>query len=121
MSEQRDELAELIANTECPRLVPPWPERDDRSPVKWYSRKTADAILAAGWTKPRTITTVEELDTLPIGSKVVSAGYEWTKNYQTNHTPGYEAEREVWFNVYDDFETSEELSLPAAVLYEPTA
>ena len=69
---------------------------------------------------PRTITTVGELDALPVGSKVVSAGYEWAKNYQTNHTPGYEAEREVWFNVYDDFETSEELSLPATVLYEPT-
>lgn len=70
MSGQRDELAELIANTENPTLAPAWPDRADLSPVKFYSRKTAEAILAAGWTKPRTITTVEELDALPEGTLI---------------------------------------------------
>jgi hypothetical protein len=69
--------------------------------------------------KPRTITTVEELDALPMGSKVVSAGYEWTKNYATTNTPSGGIEREVWFNVYDDFDMSEDLALPAVVLHEP--
>lgn len=47
----RDELAELIANTEYPDLEPPWKAREDRSPVKYFSRKQADAILAAGYVK----------------------------------------------------------------------
>lgn len=33
-----------------------------------------DVILAAGWVKPRTITTVAELDALPEGSVVLSGG-----------------------------------------------
>ena len=50
----RDELARLIFEvpSEDPACVP--------SP-----RALADAILAAGYRKPRTITTVEELDELP--------------------------------------------------------
>ncbi|TQJ60500.1 hypothetical protein FBY30_2768 [Arthrobacter sp. SLBN-83] len=34
----------------------------------------ADAILAAGYRKPRTITTAEELDALPVGSVVLRNG-----------------------------------------------
>lgn len=78
-----------------------------------------DTVWAKGYRLPRVITTVGELDALPMGSKVVSVGFEWTKNYQTSHAPGYEAEREVWFNIYDDFETSADFTLPATVLHEP--
>ena len=49
--EERDELAELLATTEYPHLDPPWKERGDRSPVKYYSRKKADAVIAAGYRK----------------------------------------------------------------------
>lgn len=96
-----------------------WSEYDFASDQS-YAHNIADGLLAAGWTKPRTIENAEELDALPMGSKVVSAGYEWTKNYATANTPSGGIEREVWFNVYDDFDTSEDFTLPATVLYEPT-
>jgi len=69
----RDDLAELIAVTEYPGMETPWKERADRSPVKYYSLKTADAILAAGYRKPRTVTTAEELDALAFESVVIDA------------------------------------------------
>lgn len=51
-----DELAELL-----------WNEAgsDPR-----HAAEAADAILAAGYSKPRTITTADELDGLPVGSVV---------------------------------------------------
>lgn len=64
MSIERDELAALIESgygedpTDCPY---------DHAPV------IADAILAAGYRAPRTITTVEELDALPAGSMVLDS------------------------------------------------
>lgn len=41
--------------------------------TKWA---IADAILAAGYSKPRTITTAEELDALPEGSAVLDADHD---------------------------------------------
>lgn len=62
-NEQRDELARVIvfahgedAEVECPC------EQD---------LEVADAIIAAGYRKPRTITTVEELDALPNWSAIL--------------------------------------------------
>jgi hypothetical protein len=52
----RDELTMLILGKTAPRA--------------------ADAILAAGYRKPRTITTAEELDALPVGSIVAMIGSE---------------------------------------------
>lgn len=53
----RDELAELLADT-----IPQFHEYADAF------GEIADAILAAGYSKPRTITTAEELDALPNGA-----------------------------------------------------
>lgn len=61
MSTECDELAELLYDVDA----------DD-----WRhhsANETADAILAAGYRKPRTVTTVEELDALPVGAVVVDA------------------------------------------------
>jgi hypothetical protein len=104
---ERDELADLIesgyavSDTDCPY---------DHAP------EIADAILAAGYRKPRTITTTEELDQLP-GESVVrdNSGMVYELDYvfndptdrwwiETGHT-----ERRP-FSVID---------LPATVLYEP--
>lgn len=58
----RDELAAVIVaaygegNEECPCV---------------QDFDVADAILAAGYRKPRTITTAEELDALPLGSVIL--------------------------------------------------
>lgn len=86
---ERDELAELLANTRYPNLVPAWPERADRSPVKFLSRKEADAILSAGYRRPtaaeavsatttigRRITKTDELRTLKPGTRLLGRQYK---------------------------------------------
>jgi hypothetical protein len=119
MSTARDELAELIASAEYPNMNPPWAERKDRSPVKWYSRKYADVLIAAGYRKPCQITTVEELDALAVGSVVLHSGRAF------QHYPAYPAP----FNEYRKWKCTDggfvrstkdgSAILPATVLYEP--
>jgi hypothetical protein len=57
---ERDELAEIIRDAQ-------WADGN-----KFYRSdgQIAEAILAAGYRKPRTVTTVEELDALPNGTIV---------------------------------------------------
>jgi hypothetical protein len=59
MSNERDELSELIFE-------------QDVCQHKGDARDVADAILAAGYRRPQQVTTVEELDALPVGSVVLS-------------------------------------------------
>jgi hypothetical protein len=81
----------------------------------------ADAILAAGYVKPRTITTVEELAALPIGSVVLHNGRAF------QHYPAYPApfdEYQQWKCGDGGFVRSTKDGssiLPAAVLYEGVA
>lgn len=61
--QERGELARIIMS----------PESFDGGPASCgpnevYAARTADAILSAGFRKPRQVTTAEELDTLPIGT-----------------------------------------------------
>jgi len=73
----RDELAQLIASTAdefCMLRTGDIPIATDHA--------AADAILAAGYTKPRTITTVEELDALPEGSVVLA---QWADKSQDDY------------------------------------
>ena len=60
----REELAEIIQD--CGEYIPGSHADDYVSPDK-----AAEAILAAGYRKPRTVTTVEELDALPLGSVIL--------------------------------------------------
>ena len=109
----RDELAELIATTKYKSLRPSWAEREDRSPVKYFSRKQADAILAAGYSKPRTITTAEELKAEYEGLVVLDAeGMVWKIDGKSSQ----------WVNIEDgDSErySDDDIALPATVLHEP--
>lgn len=85
----RDELTTLILGKTAPRA--------------------ADAILAAGYRKPRTITTAEELDALPDMSVVrTSAG-------TIANIVGHDA----YFFGYEKSAHRGVLALPATVLYEP--
>lgn len=64
MSSERDELRSALANTICnvsnyPKRAMPYLLGGDMSPVL---DRTADALLATGYRKPRQVTTVEELD-----------------------------------------------------------
>jgi hypothetical protein len=87
----RDELTRLILGKTAPRA--------------------ADSILAAGYRKPRTITTAEELDALPAESVVLSA---------TSHVYQHESEEDVtwWAHPGDQrVYASRQVRLPATVLH----
>jgi len=69
----------------------------------------ANAILAAGYSKPRTITTVEELDALPYGSVVLDASSATATKLDADYweVAGFASHFRV-----------EAIDLPAAVLHE---
>jgi hypothetical protein len=103
----RDELAETIGGCmgqwEVPGNLDEW-------------EMIADAILAAGYSKPRTITTVEDLDALPVGTVVLSDAYR-------RHVGDWQ----VAFQRWDDGDwhrggraahTLPDYIIPATVLYE---
>jgi len=77
--------------------------------VEHVGNGIADAILAAGYSKPRTITTVEELDALPEGSVVRSGeGAVW------------ESDSGVWYETASRLlHVVSDIALPATVLYAP--
>ncbi|MDQ5863093.1 MAG: hypothetical protein M3536_12615 [Actinomycetota bacterium] len=73
-----------------------------------YALEEADAILAAGYRKPRTITTAEELDALPRLAVIRSdEGAVFEK-----HTMWHEAGSR-------DLMRTDGIALPATVIYEP--
>lgn len=102
MSTERDELIDII---------------DNRWHGYGYSPEgSADAILASGYRKPRTITTVEELNALPVRS-VIRGNWLAEKWAEPEGECWHIAGKALsWF--------TEQLAsyngLPATVLYEPT-
>ena len=78
--------------------------------------EVADAILAAGYRKPRTITTTEELDALPDESIVrCRRGSTYEKFPDGDGLSG-------WMMIgYQRLFAGTVISLPATVLYEPEA
>jgi hypothetical protein len=109
----RDELAGILAG------VVNGPETG--SPI---TRAMADAVLAAGYTKPRTVTmqvalpkvtTAAALDALPTGTVVLESD-----GYVARRFPGgwrvlvVEPSSSPWLS-----DTLEDLPLPATVLHEP--
>lgn len=83
--------------------------------------ETADAIRAAAYRKPRTITTTAELDALPVGSVVLHHGRAF------QHYPAYPApfdEYQKWKCADGGFVRSTKdgsMILPATVLHEAAA
>jgi hypothetical protein len=86
--------------------------------------KAVERILAAGYTKPRAVTTVAELDALPNGSVIRTAGVEDECDPRVAVKSGFWHGESEWFAA-DDSEwclSSDELDdLPATVLYTPEA
>ena len=77
----------------------------------------AHAILAAGYVKPRTITTVEELDALPAGSVLNTDAGAWEKV-----DPDDADDITFWLQAGNRrWNLSRDITLPATVLYEPEA
>lgn len=80
------------------------------------SKAVAASLTASGFRKPRTITTVGELDALPVGSVAVTRIDEViSKRLMPNEG------RQSWWAMAGTAEyfESRELPLPATVLYEP--
>jgi len=102
----RDELAGILKENRAP-----WVTNTEHREME---QTQATAILAAGYRKPRTITTFEELDALPDGVLVLTEqggywesikrmdGLNWWKE------PGA-----------SNVSRSLDLTLPATILYEP--
>jgi len=116
----RDELRGTLANAICnashyPKRAQPHLLGGDMSVVL---DKTADAILAAGYRKPRTITTTEELDALPNGSVVLS------DVYKAHHGQAISFQRwedGLWHRGARSGSTHPDNFLPVSVLHEPEA
>ena len=94
----------------------------------------ADAVLAAGYRKPRTITTEAELESLPIGSVIWAFDYQagdanswqlFDDVVQLTDEDGDIAKRAWVSSAYQDEHSSNRVLLrtnghPITVLYEPT-
>jgi hypothetical protein len=114
----RDELRGTLSNTVCnaslyTKRAQPYLLGSDMSAVL---DRTADAILAAGYSKPSTIETVEELDALPVETVVRSdMGNIYVKDYDPDDPSA------IWWvtaGAVSEFQ-SNRILLPATVLYEP--
>lgn len=102
---ERDELVQIIMSPESFDSGPP-----SCGPNDLYAARTADAILAAGYRKPRVVTTAEELDALPAESVVLDPStWLFRKREDGRYAVAGSA---VGY-------TSATINFPAIVLYEP--
>ncbi len=111
----RDELAEIITSYYRAKSgLPPLDVLPELPTHAKVDEPLADAILAAGYRKSRTITTDEEMAEAPKGIVVRELdGLIWEK--QGDGEGGA-----FWVETGDDQEYEyTEISLPATVLYEP--
>ncbi|MFJ4286624.1 hypothetical protein ACIPY0_13380 [Paenarthrobacter nicotinovorans] len=67
MSAERDALAELLQDNITDSL----PSDLTKDELRAQVGTAVDVLLAAGYRKPRTITTTEELDALPLGAVII--------------------------------------------------
>lgn len=97
---ERDELVDLLENAIDDAVyfaeAPP-------SLTGTVARYSADAVLAAGYVKPRQVTTVEELDALPVGKVVI------LRDSKHEAHPAQKGEHGWRLPFVDDFWTSAEL------------
>ena len=96
MSNERDELFQLMLGR--------------------TTTKAVERILAAGYRKPRTITTAEELDALLNGSVVLSTQYTGQSGQQISFQRWYDGD---WHRGARSASTHPDNFLPVVVLYEP--
>ena len=106
----RDELAPMRG--ELQDLVGDAAERDDDD---WFMQ-AANSILAAGYRKPRTISTVEELDSLAVDSVVMESEED---SFIIRTMRGvFHRFPDGWY-VVAGYGARNDIALPATVLFEP--
>lgn len=124
----RDELAGVLAAEipddiyACSRVWEAWSygtmRQDDFTPANedWdMLAETADALLAAGYTRPRVVTTVEELDALPVGSVALDLDRDIARKFRGGwRMVVSEGFGDPWLS-----DGIEDIALPATVLYSP--
>jgi len=111
----RDELADLIASvtidTKSGDVLRVHP--DGETPVFEGDQRTADALLANGYHKPRMIGTTEELDALPFESVIRDRDSHVLERWGG-------PDENVWVTVMvNKFIPRDDITLPATVLWEP--
>ena len=84
-------------------------------------RNIAPAILAAGYRKPRTITTAEELDALAVRSVLLTHGNKFGPLAVQKLSNGEPAGLDYLSVGLAMGYSSGEIHLPATVIHEPTA
>ncbi|MBT2537232.1 hypothetical protein [Arthrobacter sp. ISL-69] len=110
---ERDELIEILWQTATDDRVRSGVDLHKTPVVRAKAEVTAEAILAAGYSKPRTVTTVEELDALPVGSVLIDGDGDICQRLRTG-----------WRAVIDErcgnpwLTDTLEVDLPATVLHE---
>lgn len=78
----RDELAIIVHAETCDLRIADCVDRDSHG----KSARAADRILAAGWSKPRTVTSAAELDALPVNTCGVDDGdHYWIRHSENWH------------------------------------
>jgi len=126
----RDEIAAIITDPKFERnnVVSSWPndEAEAYRELGWSegseaaevirSGKVADAILAAGFVKPRVITTLEELDALPLLSVIHVETGKTGETWADDNGPVLLFGGGLWSRDADRARF-----LPLTVLWEPTS
>lgn len=107
MSTERDDLAQIIHSRICEESL------DDC--LEWRGKcvKAGEEILAAGYRKPRKVSTVEEVNALPKGTIILDSDPDALMKIEGGQ----------WRSLIDPDEPFKSLylSLPATVLHEPAA
>ncbi|WP_285240084.1 hypothetical protein [Pseudarthrobacter sp. MEB009] len=110
MSDARDELQSLIEDAVESAIY----NSADAPPslTGIVASHATDAVLAAGYSKPRTISTVEELDALPEGSIILDGEPDALLKTSMGN----------WRSLMDPESSygSKYIILPATVIHEPT-
>lgn len=109
MASDRDQLAAILRGHSMPSGEPDFPADEYEC--------CADAVIAAGWRPPtRVITTVDDLDALPVAAVILAGGQAW-QGIRTPVGP-------LWRLAGGAFDRSSEYVLcmfgPATVLFTPT-
>ena len=109
---ERDELAQTIHSCIC--------EESLNDCLEWRGKclKAAEEALAAGYRRPRTISTVEELDALPGASVVKDA---LTQVFEKQEAGVWHDGPHDWLAFDGKFWDVDAIHLPATVLHEPEA